>query len=38
MADWARRASAIWPIHSTGSRLEVTTVEALRWRSETPWV
>ena len=27
MADWARRASAIWPSHSIGSRLLVTTKE-----------
>ena len=28
MADWARRASAIWASHSMGSLLEVTTVDA----------
>ena len=33
MADWARRGSAIWASHSIGSLLEVTTVDATRWRS-----
>ena len=33
MADWARSGSAIWASHSIGSRLEVTTVDATRWRS-----
>lgn len=30
MADGARWASAIWPSHSIGSRLEVTTVEEVQ--------
>src|ERR1700733_2189158 len=31
MADWASRGSAIWASHSTGSRLEVTMVDAAWW-------
>jgi hypothetical protein len=33
MADWARSGSVIGGSHSLASRLEVTTVEALRCRS-----
>src|SRR6266511_50582 len=35
MADWARSGSAMAPSHSTGSRFEVATVDARRWRSTT---
>jgi hypothetical protein len=31
--DWASSGSAIMASHSPGSRLEVSTVAALRWRS-----
>ena len=34
-ADWASSGSAIMASHSSGSRLEVITVEALWWRSTT---
>jgi hypothetical protein len=33
MADWASSGSVMSGSHSLASRLEVTTVEALRWRS-----
>jgi len=33
MADWARSGSVMSGSYSLASRLEVTTVEALRWRS-----
>ena len=33
MADWASSGSVIRGSHSLASRLDVTTVEALRWRS-----
>ena len=33
MADWARSGSVMSGSHSLASRLDVTTVEALRWRS-----
>ncbi|VBA47276.1 hypothetical protein LAUMK13_05785 [Mycobacterium innocens] len=33
MADWVRSVSAVMVSHSVGSRLEVTMVVLVRWRS-----